>query len=178
MIFTKTSLKTCYKYLYHQLSWDQKTSYLSILPSLLLSEESRGTKMTSHTMGGNLGYVFLGLGVGNRGFKAPRKTLGNFRFWPLMIDSLCLNLLMTPSGVLSILTGKLLQMYAFSQKEEEKKEVRMGFGAANRRRLVWLCHTLNLCSFLLFFLPEKIVHTESSAKSLGHVQALLGWYWY
>ena len=53
-----------------------------------------------------------------------------------MIDSLCLNLLMTPSGVLSILTGKLLQMYAFSQKEEEKKEVRMGFGAANRRRLV------------------------------------------
>ena len=31
---------------------------------------------------------------------------------------------------------KLLQMYAFSQKEEEKKEVRMGFGAGNRRRLV------------------------------------------
>lgn len=158
IIFTKTSLKTCYKYLYHQLLWDQKTSYLSILPSLLLSEESRGTQMTSHTIVGNLGYVFLGLGVGNRGFKAPRKTLENFRFWPLMIDSLCLNLLMTLSGVLSILTGKLLQMYAFSQKEEEKKEVRMAFGAGNRRRLVWLCHTLNLCSFLLSFTRKNCAY--------------------
>ena len=67
-------------------------------------------------------------------------------------------------------------MHSLRRKRKRKK---LGWGLGQGIEGGW-CDCVIHWIFVLssFLLPEKIVHTESSAKLLGHVQALLGWYWY